>query len=80
MEKKFYYFGVRVKEVAIDGTGAPRKREAAIFAPRAYASYEEMAAAKADAERTRPGVSFFWQVYDRQLDIDATGHCKGFKA
>lgn len=80
MEKKFYYFGVRMKEVIVDGTGAPRQREAVRFAPKAYDSYEAMSAEKEKAERTRPGVSFFWQVFERELDIDSQGISHGFKA
>lgn len=80
MDKKFYYFGVRMKEVVTGATGATRNVDVARFAPKAYPTYEEMQAAKAKAERTRPGVSFFWQVFERELNIDAQGISHGFKA
>ena len=80
MEKKFFYFGIRVKESSVSATGAPRQREVALFAPKEYGSAAEACAAAAAAMQTRLGVSFFVQGYDKPLDIDSTGHCKGFKA
>lgn len=80
MDKKFYYFGVRMKEVVVGATGATRNVEAVRFMPKSYPSYEEMQAAKMKAERTRPGVSFFWQVYEKELNIDPQGISHGFKA
>jgi len=80
MEKKFYYFGVRVKESNVDATGTPRQREVALFAPKAYSNAAEACAAAARAMESRLGVSFFVQGYERELNIDATGHCTGFKA
>ena len=80
MNKKFFYFGVRVKESSVSTTGTPRQREVALFAPKAYSSAAEACAAAAKAMESRLGVSFFVQGYEKELDIDSTGHCKGFKA
>ena len=80
MDKKFFYFGIRTKEVVVSATGAPRQREVALFAPKAYKSVAEACAAAAKAMESRLGVSFFVQGYDRELLIDATGHSIGFKA
>lgn len=80
MDKKFFYFGVRTKEVAVDATGTPRQREVALFAPTAYASAADACTAAAQAMKSRLGVSFFVQGYERELNIDSTGHLKGFKA
>lgn len=80
MDKKFFYFGVRVKEVITSSTGSTRNVERAIFAPKAYASAAEACAAAARAMESRLGVSFFVQGYEKELDIDSTGHSKGFKA
>ena len=80
MEKKFYYFGVRMKEVVVDGTGAPRQREVARFAPRAYSNVADACSAAAKAMETRLGVSFFVQGFERELSIDSQGISHGFKA
>lgn len=80
MEKKFFYFGVRTKEVVVDATGSSRQREAALFAPKAYGSAAEACAAAALAMETRLGVSFFVQGFERELNIDSTGKSHGFKA
>ena len=80
MEKKFYYFGVRMKEVVCSATGTPREREKAVFAPKVYKSAADACAAAAAAMQTRLGVSFFVQGFDRELDIDSQGISHGFKA
>ena len=80
MEQKYFYFGVRVKEVAVSTTGLPRQKESVRWCPKVYASATEAAAACAAAMVTRLGISFFIQGFDKQLDIQPDGSCKGFKA
>lgn len=80
MDTTFFYFGIKTKKVIKTATGTPREKELTIFNPKAYTSYEAMAKEKADAERTRPGVSFFWQQYPKELNIDKQGISHGFKA
>lgn len=80
MDKKYFYFGVRMKEVVIGTTGLPREKESAIWAPKSYTSKDEMMKDMLKAMSSRPGKSFFWQTFDRELDIDANGISKGFKA
>ena len=79
MEQKFFYFGVRMKEVVVDATSTPRQREVVRWAPKVYNSAAEAAAAAANAMVTRLGVSFFIQGFNRELDIDNQGVSKGFK-
>lgn len=80
MEKKFYYFGVRMKEVVVDATGTSRQKEKAVFCPKVYASAAEACASAAKAMESRLGVSFFVQGFEKQLNIDAQGISHGFKA
>lgn len=79
MNKKFFYFGVRLQELVVGTTGAPRRREVVRWAPAVYDSAESAATAAAKAMTTRLGVSFFVQGFERPLDITPDGISKGFK-
>lgn len=79
MNKKYYYFGVRLQELVVNSTYAPRKREVVRWAPTAYDSAEAAAAAAAKAMVSRLGTSFFIQGFDRPMNILPDGTAKGFK-
>ena len=78
--KKFHYFGARMTEMVAGATGAPRKREKVVWFNKAYDTATEAAAAAASAMVKHPGVSYFVQSFDKQLEIDGFGQSKGFKA
>lgn len=78
MNKKYFYFGVRLQELVVGTTGAPRKRDIVRWNAVAYASAQEAATAACVKMSTHLGVSYFVQGFDRQLDI-VDGVSKGFK-
>lgn len=76
--KQFWYFGIRVKKSIANAAGF-RQQEVAIWAPRVYENAAAAAQAAAAAMQSRPGVSFFVQCFDRELNIQPDGTCTGFK-
>jgi hypothetical protein len=80
MNKKYFYFGVRLTEMVVGTTGAPRKREVVRWNATCYPTAQEAASAACVKMSTHLGVSYFVQGFDRQLDISSDGESKGFKA
>lgn len=69
MNAKYWYFGVRLTELVVGTTGAPRKREIVRWHSTVFASALEAAQAAALKMSTHPGVSYFVQGFERELVI-----------
>lgn len=76
---QYWYFGVRKKVSIVDATGRTRNVQQTLWSPTVYESAEKAVEACAKAMLTRPGISFFYQGFDRKLIIQPDGTSTGFE-
>lgn len=80
MQQQYWYFGIRKKVSIVTATGSTRNVQQTLWAPTVYNNANDAANAAAKAMLTRPGTSFFIQVFDRKLVIQPDGICTGYKS
>ena len=78
--KKYWYYGVRMQQAVVCATGSVRNTQVVRWHQRVFTSAQEAASAASLKMASHPGVSYFIQGFDRELDIDSSGESKGFKA
>ena len=76
--KKYWYYGVRTQQLCVGTTGRPRYTQVVRWHDEVYGTADAAANAAGKKMATHPGLSYFVQGFERQLEI-IDGECKGFK-
>ena len=76
--QKYWYYGVRMQQLCVDVTGRTQNVQVVRWHDEVYATKEEAAHACAPKMASHPGVSYFIQCFDRELNI-VDGESKGYK-
>lgn len=77
--KKYWYFGVRMQQSVVSTTGRVRNTQVVRWNNQVHSTPQEAAAAASVKMAAHPGLSYFIQGFDRELNI-VDGESKGFKA
>lgn len=80
MEKKYWYYGVRMKKVIVTSTGRVIEKEDVRWHAAVYKTSDEASDAASKKMAKNPGLSYFCQGFDRLLKINEYGISEGFMA
>lgn len=80
MEKKYWYYGVRMKRVIVTSTGRVIEKEDVRWHAAVYKTSDEAGDAAGKKMAKNPGLSYFCQGFDRLLNINEYGISEGFMA